>query len=75
MCVLFCTAVGEDADSGRQIASAEVENALYAHPAVSEAIAIGVPDDLLGEKVGVIVAFRPGQSATEAQLMDDVKPR
>lgn len=46
----------------RQIVSSDVENALYAHPAVSEAIALGVPDRLLGEKVGAIVALRPGAS-------------
>lgn len=50
-----------------------MENALYAHPAVSEAIAMGVPDKLLGEKVGVIVALREGAQADEMELIDSVK--
>ncbi|KAK1923795.1 hypothetical protein DB88DRAFT_492483 [Papiliotrema laurentii] len=58
---------------GENITSADVENALYAHPAVSEAIAMGVPDKLLGEKVGVIVALREGAQADEMELIDSVK--
>ena len=59
----------------RQIVSSDVENALYAHPAVSEAIALGVPDRLLGEKVGAIVALRPGapKSLTPADLINSTR--
>jgi len=61
--------------ANRQIVSSDVENALYAHPAVSEAIALGVPDRLLGEKVGAIVALRPGapKSLTTADLISSTR--
>ncbi len=58
-----------------EIASTEVENALYADPRVSEAVAIAVPDDRLGERVGTIVSLRAGQWATEEELREAVKPR
>ena len=42
---------------GENIASAEVEGLLEAHPLVSQAVAVGYPDEILGERVaGVVVA-------------------
>ena len=42
---------------GENIASAEVEGLLEAHPMVSQAVAVGYPDEILGERVaGVVVA-------------------
>jgi acyl-CoA synthetase (AMP-forming)/AMP-acid ligase II len=41
---------------GENIASAEVEGLLEAHPLVRQAVAVGYPDELLGERVaGVVV--------------------
>ncbi len=40
---------------GENIYCAEVESALFEHPAVSECSVFGVPDDRLGEEVGVAV--------------------
>ena len=40
---------------GENIAAAEVEGVLEAHPAVREAVAVGYPDDRLGERVCVFV--------------------
>lgn len=54
---------------GENIYSTEVEAALYTHPAVLEAAAIGVPDDQWGEAVKAIVALRPGMSATAEELI------
>ena len=54
---------------GENVYSAEVENALYAHPAVLEAAVIGVPDEKWGERVHAVVVLKPGYEATEAELV------
>ena len=41
----------------------EVEEVLYAHPAIAEAAVIGVPHESHGEEVKAVVALKPGQSA------------
>ena len=46
---------------GYSVYPREVEDALYEHPAVSEAVVVGVPDELLGEEVVAVVVLRPGQ--------------
>ena len=40
---------------GENIYCAEVESAIFDHPAVSECTVFGVPDDRLGEEVGAAV--------------------
>ncbi len=54
---------------GENVYSAEVEEALYAHPAVAECAVIGVPDDTWGERVHAIVRLKPGTSATDKELI------
>jgi len=53
----------------------EVEELLYAHPAVAEAAVIGVPDPALGEEIKAVVALKPGQSVAEQDLIDYCKER
>jgi long-chain acyl-CoA synthetase len=48
---------------GENVYCVEVENALAAHPAVFETAVMGVPDTMMGEKVGAIVVLKPGASA------------
>jgi long-chain acyl-CoA synthetase len=53
---------------GENVYCAEVEAALYRHPAIAEAVAFGVPDERLGEEVGAAVVLREGASLTADEL-------
>jgi long-chain acyl-CoA synthetase len=55
---------------GENIYCAEVENALHAHPAVAECSVFGIVDPRLGEEVGAVVVFGPGQTASADELRD-----
>lgn len=54
---------------GENIFSAEVEAALYRHPAIAECAVIGLPDAQWGERVHAVVVLREGAEATEAELV------
>jgi acyl-CoA synthetase (AMP-forming)/AMP-acid ligase II len=45
---------------GENVYSVEVENALAAAPGVFEVAVIGVPDEMMGEKVGAVLVPQPG---------------
>jgi long-chain acyl-CoA synthetase len=60
---------------GENVYSIEVESALAGAPGVAESAAVGVPDDMMGEKVGaVIVPTSEGQIEVEA-VIDHVRER
>ncbi len=52
-----------------------IEDVLYRHPAVSEAIVIGIPDLRLGERPKAFVTLKPGADATSAELLDWLNTR
>ena len=54
---------------GENIPSLEVEGALYRHPALAQAAVVAAPHPHWGETPVAFVALRPGQSATEAELI------
>ncbi|OYQ23665.1 AMP-dependent synthetase [Sandarakinorhabdus cyanobacteriorum] len=47
---------------GENVYCAEVEAAIYRHPAVAECCVFGVADERLGEEVGVAVVLKPGEA-------------
>ena len=52
--------------AGKRLGPAEVESILVAHPAVSEAAAIGVPDPIKGQSVVCFAMLKPGHAADSA---------
>jgi 3-oxocholest-4-en-26-oate---CoA ligase len=53
---------------GEKVFPEEVEGALKSHPAVFDALVIGVPDDRLGQRVAALVQPRQGRSIDLAAL-------
>jgi len=54
---------------GENIYPVEVENALCEHPAVSEAVVVGLPDQFWGQIVAAAVLLVPGAHVDEAELL------
>jgi long-chain acyl-CoA synthetase len=46
-----------------------IEEAAYQHPAVQDAVAIGIPDAYRGQSPKLFVTLREGQTATEDELL------
>ncbi|MBA7672693.1 putative sulfoacetate--CoA ligase [subsurface metagenome] len=55
---------------GENIAPAEIDVALYKHPSLLEAAAVGVPDDVYGQEIKAFVVLKPGMQATEKEILD-----
>ena len=53
---------------GEKIFPEEVEAALKAHPAVFDAVVVGVPDERWGQRVAAVVQARPGSAPTLQEL-------
>jgi long-chain acyl-CoA synthetase len=53
---------------GENVYCAEVEAALYEHPAVYEAAVFGVPHERLGEEVAAAIVTKPGVAVTAEEL-------
>ena len=60
---------------GFNVYSAEVEQALMAHPDVYEAAVVGLPDDKWGERVTAVIQTAPGRTVDAAELTAFVKAR
>ena len=60
---------------GYNIYPANVESAVYSHPAVAEAIVIGVPDAYRGETVKAFVVLRGDATLTLEELQAHLKNR
>ncbi len=58
--------------AGERVGPFEVESALVAHPAVTEAGVIGKPDPIRGQIIKAFVSLKPGQKGSES-LKNDIK--
>jgi long-chain acyl-CoA synthetase len=48
----------------------EIEEVLYTYPKVALAAVVGVPDERSGESVKAFIQLKPGQEATEEEIID-----
>jgi fatty-acyl-CoA synthase len=55
---------------GENISSAEIEDALYKHPAVLECAVIGVPSEKWGETPKALIVVREGKTVTEGEVIE-----
>ena len=55
---------------GENIYSTQVEAAIHQHPGVLESAVFGIPDDEWGESVKAVVVMKPGETATEQEIID-----
>lgn len=60
---------------GKNVYSKEVEDAIYEHPAVAEAVIIGVPHPQWGETVVCVAVLHKEKSLTLEELRDFLKTR
>ena len=58
---------------GEKVFPEEVEGALKSHRDVFDALVIGVPDELLGQRVAALVQLRPGAAADLGALQEHVR--
>jgi acyl-CoA synthetase (AMP-forming)/AMP-acid ligase II len=60
---------------GEKVFAEEVEQALVEHPAVVEAVVVGIPDERFGSRVAALVVPAPGAAPTAEELADHVAGR
>jgi acyl-CoA synthetase (AMP-forming)/AMP-acid ligase II len=60
---------------GENVYSIEVENALTGAPGVGEAAAVGVPDEMMGEKVGAVIVPAAGVVVDIDAILDHLRAR
>jgi acyl-CoA synthetase (AMP-forming)/AMP-acid ligase II len=58
---------------GENIYSREIEDIIIRHSAVHEVAVIGVPDETWGEAIKAIIALKPGQKATQEEIINFCK--
>ncbi|MDY7100531.1 MAG: AMP-binding protein [Actinomycetota bacterium] len=60
---------------GEKVFPEEVEEALKGHPAVDDALVVGVPDERFGSRVVAIASLSPGAVAEPAEIVADARTR
>ena len=60
---------------GFNIYPREVDEILYQHSKISEAVTVGIPDSYRGETVKVVITLKPGEMLSEKELIDFCKSK
>lgn len=58
---------------GEKISPLEIDAVLLSHPKVAEAVSFAAPDPKYGEEVNAVVTVKPGQTLTEAELLQHAR--
>ena len=56
--------------AGENISPREIEEVIFAYPKVSEAAVVGIKDDVYGEDIKAFVVLKPGEQATEEEIIE-----
>lgn len=60
---------------GENISTVEVENTIYAHPAVLEVAVVAIPDDKWGEVPKAFITLKEGATATQEEIVEFCRER
>lgn len=60
---------------GENIYPAEIEEALYSNPKISEAAVIGVPDERWGESIKALIVLKERKTASEEEIIEFCKTK
>ena len=60
---------------GFNIYPRDIDEVLYEHPKISDAVTIGVPDEYRGETVKVFVVVKPGETLTKEEVIAHCKEK
>ena len=60
---------------GFNIYPREIDEVLFQHPKVQEAVSVGIPDKYRGETVKAFIVLKPGEKATEEEIIGFCKEK
>lgn len=60
---------------GYNIYPRDIDEVLYQNPKVIEAVAVGIRDEYRGETIKAYIVLRPGETATEQEIIDFCKEK
>jgi long-chain acyl-CoA synthetase len=55
---------------GENVYPRDVEEALFRHPKIKDAVVVGVPEEFMGEMIKAYVVLRDGETATEEEIIE-----
>jgi crotonobetaine/carnitine-CoA ligase len=61
--------------AGENVAPTDIEDVIAGMPGVREAVAVGVPDEVMGQEIKLVVVAHPGAEVTALDVIDYVKAR